>query len=159
MKKDMKKKKMMGYKAGGLKMVEKGGKKVPFFAADGKGKMMGGGKVMRYAEGDMIDMGDMAGMAGAGAGMAAGAVPTIKPPKGPMKRRPTAKEREEGFQGIDLLPSERPEKKKKKKKKKMMGGGMMKYGHGGGVKGGKPRGCGMARQGVRKAKMVVMKGA
>ena len=51
MKKDMKKKKMMGYKAGGLKMVEKGGKKVPFFAADGKGKMMGGGKVMRYAEG------------------------------------------------------------------------------------------------------------
>ena len=35
----------------------------------------------------------------------------------------------------------------------------MKYGHGGGVKGGKPRGCGMARQGVRKAKMVVMKGA
>ena len=32
-------------------MVEKGGKKVPFYAADGKGKMMGGGKVMRYAEG------------------------------------------------------------------------------------------------------------
>ena len=29
-----------GYKAGGsLEMVEKGGKKVPFFAADGKGKM------------------------------------------------------------------------------------------------------------------------
>ena len=26
-----------------LKMVEKDGKKVPFFAADGKGKMMGGG--------------------------------------------------------------------------------------------------------------------
>tara|TARA_Y100000592_G_scaffold79683_1_gene125708 strand:- start:72 stop:326 length:255 start_codon:yes stop_codon:yes gene_type:complete len=28
-----------------LKMVEKDGKKVPFFAADGKGKMMGGGMV------------------------------------------------------------------------------------------------------------------
>jgi hypothetical protein len=154
MKKDMKKKKMMGYKAGGLKMVEKGGKKVPFFAADGKGKMMGGGKVMRYAEGDMIDMGDMVD---AGVGSVAGFAPTIKPPKGPMKRRPTAKEREEGFKGMDLPPSERP--KKKKKKKKMMGGGMMKYGHGGGVKGGKPRGCGMARQGVRKAKMVVMKGS
>jgi len=28
-----------------LKMVEKNGKKVPFFAADGKGKMMGGGMV------------------------------------------------------------------------------------------------------------------
>jgi len=141
MKKDMKKKEMMGYKAGGLKMVEEGGKKVPFFAADGKGKMMGGGKVMRYAKGDMIDMGD---------------IPTIEAPKGPMKRRPTAKEREEGFKGMDLPPSERP---KKKKKKKMMGGGMMKYGHGGGVKGGKPRGCGMARQGVRKAKMIKMKGA
>ena len=30
---------------GSLKMVEKDGKKVPFFAADGKGKMMGGGMV------------------------------------------------------------------------------------------------------------------
>ena len=158
MKKDMKKKKgRKNYKTGGLKMVEKDGKKVPFFAADGKGKMMGGGKVMRYAEGDMVDMGEMAGMAGAGAGMAAGAVPTIKPPKGPMKRRPTAKEREEGLKGMDSPPSERP--KKKKKKKNMRGGGMMKYGHGGGVKGGKPRGCGVARQGVRNAKMVKMKGA
>lgn len=161
MKKDMKKKKgRKNYKAGGLKMVEKDGKKVPFFAADGKGKMMGGGKVMRYAEGDMVDMaGAAAGMAGAGAGMAAGAVPTIKPPEGPMKRRPTAKEREEGFKGTDLPPSERPKKKKNKKKKNMKGGGMMKYGHGGGVKGGKPRGCGVARQGVRNAKMVVMKGS
>jgi len=34
------------YKAGGkLDMVEKGGKKVPFYAADGKGKMKAGGKV------------------------------------------------------------------------------------------------------------------
>ena len=154
MKKDMKKKDMKkgrkNYKAGGLKMVEKDGKKVPFFAADGKGKMMGGGKVMRYAKGDIVDMGDMAGAT-------AGAVPTIRPPEGPMKRRPTAKEREEGFRGMDLPPSERP--KKKKKKKNMKGGGMMKYGHGGGVKGGKPRGCGVARQGVRNAKMVVMKGS
>jgi len=153
----MKKKKMVGYKAGGLKMVKKGGKKVPFYAADGEGKMMGGGKVMQYAEGDMIDMGveSMLGAASAGAG--AGAIPTIRAPKGPTKRRPTAKEREEGYKGMDLPPSERP--KKKKKKKKMMGGGMMKYGHGGGVKGGKPRGCGIARQGVRKAKMVFMKGS
>ena len=31
---------------GGLKMVKnKQGEKVPFYAADGKGKMMGGGKV------------------------------------------------------------------------------------------------------------------
>ena len=51
MKKDKMKKKMMGYKAGGLQMVEKDGKKVPFYAADGKGKMMGGGKVMGYKHG------------------------------------------------------------------------------------------------------------
>lgn len=36
---------------GSLKMVDKGGQKVPFFAADGKGKMMGGG--MSYAKGGM----------------------------------------------------------------------------------------------------------
>ena len=36
---------------GSLKMVDKGGEKVPFFAADGKGKMMGGG--MTYAKGGM----------------------------------------------------------------------------------------------------------
>ncbi len=35
-----------GMKEGGkLPMVEKDGKMVPFFAADGKGKMMGGGMV------------------------------------------------------------------------------------------------------------------
>lgn len=34
-----------GYKAGGMPMVEKDGKKVPAFAADGKGKMKEGGKV------------------------------------------------------------------------------------------------------------------
>ena len=39
-------KKMMGYMKGGkLDMVEKDGKKVPFYAADGKGKMAEGGKV------------------------------------------------------------------------------------------------------------------
>jgi hypothetical protein len=36
------------YKAGGkLEMVEKGGKKVPFYAADGIGKMQKGGKVKK----------------------------------------------------------------------------------------------------------------
>ena len=42
---------------GKLKMVEKGGKKVPFFAADGVGKMMGGGmakKSMGYAKGGPV---------------------------------------------------------------------------------------------------------
>ncbi len=40
-----------GMKAGGLAMVEKGGKKVPFYAADGVGKMNMGGKVMGYKAG------------------------------------------------------------------------------------------------------------
>ena len=34
-----------GYAAGGMVMVEKDGKKVPAFAADGKGKMAHGGAV------------------------------------------------------------------------------------------------------------------
>lgn len=42
----------MAYAEGGkLPMVNKGGTKVPFFAADGKGKMMGGG--LTYAKGGM----------------------------------------------------------------------------------------------------------
>ena len=39
----MMKKKKSGYAAGGMPMVMKGGKKVPAFAADGKGKMNKGG--------------------------------------------------------------------------------------------------------------------
>ena len=39
----MPKKKKKGMATGGLKMVMKNGKKVPFYAADGKGKMYGGG--------------------------------------------------------------------------------------------------------------------
>jgi len=42
----------MGMKEGGsMKMVEKDGKKVPAFAADGKGKMAYGGKVKKTAMG------------------------------------------------------------------------------------------------------------
>ena len=43
-----------GYKAGGLKMVEKEGKKVPFYAADGKGQMKAGGKVKEYKAGGKV---------------------------------------------------------------------------------------------------------
>jgi len=43
---------MMGYEEGGsLRMVKKDGKEVPFFAADGKGKMMRSG--MSYGNGGM----------------------------------------------------------------------------------------------------------
>ena len=57
--KNMMRKGGMSYAEGGsLKMVDKGGEKVPFFAADGKGKMMGGGMTykkggMSYAKGGM----------------------------------------------------------------------------------------------------------
>jgi hypothetical protein len=40
---------------GGMPMVEKDGKKVPAFAADGKGKMAKGGKVMKCAKGGGIE--------------------------------------------------------------------------------------------------------
>jgi hypothetical protein len=40
---DMKKMNMGGYADGGMSMVNKGGKMVPSFAADGKGKMAKGG--------------------------------------------------------------------------------------------------------------------
>ncbi len=45
-------------KGGKLKMVEKGGKKVPFFAADGKGKMAKGGMMKKkgYAKGGSTSM-------------------------------------------------------------------------------------------------------
>lgn len=49
--------KKKGYSKGGkLKMVEKNGKKVPFFAADGKGKMAGGGMMKKkgYAKGGSV---------------------------------------------------------------------------------------------------------
>jgi hypothetical protein len=40
-----------------LKMVEKGGKKVPAFAADGVGKMGKGGKTSKMANGDKMAKG------------------------------------------------------------------------------------------------------
>mgnify|MGYP001167931863 CR=1 FL=1 len=48
----MKKRNMM--KGGKLAMVMKGGKKVPFFAADGKGKMAMGGRVKKMGGGSMM---------------------------------------------------------------------------------------------------------
>ena len=48
-------KKVMKYNVGGkLKMVEKNGESVPFYAADGKGEMNMGGKVMKYKAGGCV---------------------------------------------------------------------------------------------------------
>jgi hypothetical protein len=48
-----------GYKEGGMTMVEKGGKMVPDFAADGKGKMKKGGKIKGMMGGGMMGEGMM----------------------------------------------------------------------------------------------------
>ena len=56
--------------------------------------------------------------------------------------------------GFANSPVKEKKKKKKKKAVKKMGGGMLKYGHGG-----KVRGCGVAKQGVRNARMIKMKGS
>jgi len=42
------------YNKGGLAMVEKNGESVPFYAADGKGKMNMGGSVMKYKKGGCV---------------------------------------------------------------------------------------------------------
>lgn len=127
---------MKRYAGGGkLDMVEKDGKMVPFYAADGKGKMKAGGKVMKYAEGDMI----IGGVGGAPGDEITRGIPM----------------------GYDDTPRPKPKPNPPRKKKKpeapakKMGGGKIK----GYKKGGKVRGCGMAKRGVRPAKMVTMKGA
>jgi hypothetical protein len=43
-----------GYASGGMPMVEKGGKMVPEFAADGKGKMAAGGMAKMAAGGGVM---------------------------------------------------------------------------------------------------------
>lgn len=58
--------KKKGYAKGGLKMVtNKQGKKVPFYAADGIGKMNKGGAMMKkkaYAKGGKVAMYNQGGM-------------------------------------------------------------------------------------------------
>ena len=76
--------KKKGYAKGGLKMVKKNGKMVPFYAADGVGKMYGGGMAMKkkgMAKGGMKKK----GMAKGGMKkMARGGF--LAPPARPMKK-------------------------------------------------------------------------
>lgn len=138
---------MKRYNEGGkLEMVEKDGKKVPFFAADGKGKMRAGGKVMKYQEGREVTL------------------PAIQGDNMSSKRLEDMAQK--AMPQGDNMSSERlkemaekamkSKNKTRRKPKRMMGGGKVKKGY---KNGGKVRGCGMARQGVRPAKMVKMKGA
>jgi hypothetical protein len=94
---DMKKMNMGGYADGGMTMVNKGGKMVPDFAADGKGKMAKGGmahkdvkmdksmmqKAVNKHEGRLHKGASMTKLAGGGmAASKMGAVKTGKTPDG-----------------------------------------------------------------------------
>ena len=94
---DMKKMNMGGYADGGMPMVNKGGKMVPSFAADGKGKMAKGGmakadmkqdksmmqKAVNKHEGRLHKGSPMTKLAGGGmAASKMGAVKTGKTPDG-----------------------------------------------------------------------------
>jgi hypothetical protein len=125
-----------GYKAGGKLNMVKGpnGKMVPDYAADGKGKMMGGGKVMKYQAGGMS-------MAEDSTRGAPGVLDLEE-----MKRRNTRRPMPSGAMNRMEGPTPdemRKNNKEKKKRKKRVG---MKSG-------GQVRGCGIAERGVRKAKM------
>lgn len=160
---------MKRYKEGGkLEMVEKGGKKVPFYAADGKGKMRAGGKVMKYQKGREVRFNEKE--------LDIGSSREMRPGEDPKRAFARRIDEAGGFdqmspQGkrelvFDMQEGYRDEKEKTRQKryqgrparkpKGMMGGGKVKKGY---KNGGKVRGCGMAKQGVRRAKMVKMKGA
>ena len=138
--------KTKGYaKGGALKMVEKDGKKVPFYAADGKGKMAAGGEVQPMGDGSM---------------------------SGPISesRKKMLKDMEEnnsvaGYERKKQKFIEDQKKKTKVKKNKrvtsedklanMKAGGKVKKkpktkGY---AKGGKVRGAGIAKKGVKPCKM------
>jgi hypothetical protein len=121
MKKDKMKKKMMGYKAGGLQMVEKDGKKVPFYAADGKGKMMMGGKVMGYKHGG-------AHLDTSSTTIRAGKTPDAKG----LKREAEVSDELDAV--AEEFRKKRAARKAKKAGKKMMGGKVMGYKEGKTVK-------------------------
>ena len=138
-----------GYKAGGKLNMVKGpdGKMVPDYAADGKGKMKKGGKVKKYQMGGMASMmreapQDESLMKGRKRRTPAMPEGELAPPK-PLPPKP--KKKRQGPRGGPGMP-QMPMMNKGGKVKKMKSGG-------------KVRGCGMAKQGVRAAKMVTMKGS
>jgi len=119
-------------------------------------------KVKKYQAGNLVDMAGeetSAKLAG-GVGSVLGFAPAGMADAGEGTRGPNPDElpsevmQEEQREYLRKLEEAQKPKKKKKKKQKKMGGGMLKYAHGG-----KVRGAGCARRGVRKAKMVTMKGA
>ena len=165
-------KKMMGYMKGGkLDMVEKDGKKVPFYAADGKGKMAEGGKVKKKKAAKKKPMtkkkaGSM-GMSDLVSKVASKPTPAnntmTPPPKAPAPKPPMggmsggAPKPPMGGMGAPTPPAAAPAPAPAggmgMPPKKPMGMPGMKKG--GKVKksGGKVRGAGIAKKGVRACKM------
>lgn len=165
-------KKMMGYKKGGsLEMVEKDGKKVPFYAADGKGKMAEGGKVKKKKTKKKTDKKKEMKFSADDGGSISGPIspnrqkildeikannskPTPSFAKSAMNNttpapKPTVTPGAPGGMGAMMKPGmgDAP------KPQGMKAGGKVKkkaksYGHGG-----KVRGAGIAKKGVRKCKM------
>ena len=160
--------KTKGYARGGaLKMVEKDGKKVPFYAADGKGKMADGGKVKKFSEGKEVKMPKGVGNMPLDDEQAREAMEVLKKRKEDEKNK---ENKEKPFKGAIPMSDEQKEKLKtdrdmKKGEVRAKAGGMMKtkgYKKGGAMKtkgyskGGKVRkvrGAGIAKRGVRKCKM------
>lgn len=138
---------MRRYASGGkLDMVEKDGKMVPFYAADGKGKMMGGGKVQKYQRGSMVEM--MDGMDSPGEGMREEDIRLLQ--MGDADRTTSLERMSE-----DMGSKKKAPKKKNNERKIPLPPARPK-----GMKhGGKVRGCGAVSKKMRPAKMVVMKGS
>jgi hypothetical protein len=113
---------------------------------------MGGGMMKRYAEGDMVEEEIIGGVGGAPGDEITRGMPMSREEE---IRRGIPNKRMMEMQ-FELEGEEQASRKKMRKKPaKKMGSGKIKgYKHGG-----KVRGCGMAKQGVRPAKMVKMKGA
>jgi len=168
---------MMGYKKGGsLDMVEKDGKKVPFYAADGKGKMAEGGKVKKKKKAKKKPMKMMADDGGSITGKmdpnrkkvldaitANNSKPTPsmkgamnntsapKPPTPPQAAMGGAAPA--GGMGAPKPPMGMGMPPKKPPMPGMKSGGKVKKKSSTYKKGGKVRGCGIAKKGVRPAKM------
>ena len=144
------KKMTMGYKAGGkLEMVEKDGKKVPFYAADGKGKMAAGGKVNKKrvtskdklsakAKKDEIKSLLTKNNTSDPKPKTPAQAATPMPTTGGATKSPMMASAGAGGMGAKMPMMKKGGKVKKSKS----------YGHGG-----KVRGAGIAKKGVRKCKM------
>jgi gas vesicle protein len=159
--------KTKGYAKGGkLEMVEKGGKKVPFYAADGKGKMAGGGKVKTkgYASGGVI--GDsMPGVENLDKEFGKKVADTNEKAGDAIKERARkAKERKDQSNKPRNLTAEEKKANADKEADRRMkeaasrfgmkaGGKVKKSKTKGYAKGGKVRGAGIAKKGVKPCKM------